>query len=122
MRTHQPYGLKGIANRVVLHVVTVPAQPVSQNNGVHSKIIKVVNKIAALGADIQTVMSATSREDNRRPSVASRFHSMNFDGRIVDIGDALNASRCSSGHCVVFSITDSLLLQVGRSWRVKSQD
>jgi hypothetical protein len=93
MSPHQPDGLKGVVNFVGLRVVSVAAQAIPQDDGVDAVVVEEGYEIGALRADVESVVPAARGQDRRSACVEPGIDRVDFNGRVVDVDDAVDANR-----------------------------
>jgi len=116
---HQADGLLRIVHRVLLHVVTILAQAIPQDDGADPVVVEKGNEIGAFRADIQRIVSAARYQDHGGAGVEPAIHRVNFDRRVVYVDDAVDAPRHGLAHVVLLGLADALRFEEGRSGRVK---
>src|ERR1043166_3665472 len=84
---HQSNGLEGIVDRIGLHIATIPAQAIAQDDRVDAVVVKVGNKVGALRTDVECIMAAASGENDRRAGVDSSFHRVDLYRRVMNVDD-----------------------------------
>ena len=103
----------------VCGVVAVAAQAVAQDDGVDAVVVEERNEVGALAADVQRVVPAARRQDDRRAGVEAAVDRVHFDGRIVDVDDAADPARHGLAHVVDFGLADLVRLEVRRAGRIQ---
>jgi hypothetical protein len=114
---HHADGLLGVVHFVGLRIVSVAAQTAPQDDGVHSEIGEERHEVRALAAHVEGIVAAPRDEDHRRAGIQAALDAMHFDGRIVNVDDAVNAPGHRAAHTVLLGYVDLVFLQIGRIGR-----
>jgi hypothetical protein len=110
---HESYGLQGIVNRVLLGIVAVIAKAIPQYYAIDAIVEKIGYGIDAFASNHKATMPATGEQDNDRTGVHVLFHAMNFNGGIMDVDDASNATGNAVSHFIYLRLVDSLGIEKG---------
>ncbi len=116
---HHAYGLLRIVHRIGLRVVPVLAQAIPQNHRIDPVVIEEGNEIRALRADVERIVSAPGHQNHRRARIQPAIHRVDFDRWVMDVDDAVDASRHRLAHVVLFGLADPLRLEKRRARRIK---
>src|SRR6266404_6047866 len=109
-------------DRVGLHVIAIPPQAVPEDDGVHSVVVEIRNKIGAFRANIEGIVSASGREDDSSTRVDAAFHRMHFYGWVVDVNNAVDPAGHGLAEVVLLGFAKSIVIEMGRIGWVQRND
>ena len=107
---------------VGLRVVSVAAQAIPQDDRVDSVVVEEGDEIGGLRADVQGVVAAARRQDHRRAGIEAAIDRVHFDGGVVNVDDAVDASRHGLAHVVLLGLADAVHFEKRRAGRIKRDD
>src|SRR5206468_873521 len=92
VRADQTDRLESIVHRISLDVISIAAQTIAEDDGVHAMVVEEGNEVGALRADIECVVSPSRRENDGGARIDAAFHRVQLDGRVVDVDNAADPS------------------------------
>src|SRR5260370_32329265 len=102
---------------VGLKVVTIFPKTVAEDDRVHSIVEEIGNKIGTLRANIESIVSASRRQDHRGARVDAAFHRVHLDGWVMDVNYAVDPSRHGLAHVILLRLANSIVVEKRRvSW------
>jgi hypothetical protein len=86
---------------------------------IDSVVVEEGNEIRALTADVQRIVAAAGYQDYCRARIQVAIDRVNFDGRVVNVNNAVDSSRHGLAYDVLFRLADPVGLEERRAGRIK---
>ncbi len=119
---HQADGLQGVIDGVGLRVVAVAAEAVAQDDGVDAVVVEEWHEIRALAADVEGVVSAAGDQDDGGAGIDAAIDRVDFDRRVVNIDDAVDAAGHGLAHVVLFRLAHAVHFEEAGTGRIERED